>query len=682
MLCNCSYGKTHFIFEVDDNGFVLVNKLGAENAATFELARCPVCRIHETGNLNWGQVGSVHTGSSGEYTLKYKTHRVYENSLGQKVEIVISDEKMAVTVHFQMYKDVCGVRSFCEVENISDEKVGLEYVSTLSLCLFSTVADSKNDNISIYIPYNKWCQEANWKKKSLRELGIETLSCSTVKRFGISNTGHWSSKEYLPMGGFEDTKTKNSAIWQLESNGSWSWEIIPSREGNAYLSATGPNESDSFWYKELKKGEKFVSVTGGITFGCDFNEALGELTKYRRHIIADRGADGNNPVIFNDYMNCLMADPDDKKVRELIDLASSLGCEYYMMDAGWYAKPAESWWGTVGEWKENRLRFPDGIKALSDYAASKGLKFGLWLEIEVMGVNCPILSDFEDECFIMRHGKRIVNRGRYHFDFRNRHVYDYVTSVVDRVVNEYGVSYIKFDHNIDPGMGTELDADSFGDGLLGHCRALVKWKEDIRKKYPHLIVESCSSGGLRTDYATLSTGHLQSVSDQEKKEQNPYLASLCPTSMLPEQCGMWSYPLPGDSENDVITAMVNTLMVRPYISGKLHLMDEKSRERVKEAIALYKTLREEVSKALPFYPLGLTQYGDKYLCTAYRCPDKNYLCVWHLDGEDDEKFIPFENAKEVKILYPSHCSYGKAEICEGGIKVTLPKNTAFLLLTE
>lgn len=679
MLYNCSYGKTQFIFEVSDDGKVFVNKLGSQNTEDFASARCPVCRVHNTGNLNSGQVGAVHTGSSGEYTLKYKSHSVYENDLGQKVEIVLCDEHMKVTVHYQMYKDVCGVRSFCEVENTCDEVLGLEYVSTLSLCLFHTVPDSTNENISIYIPHNKWCQEANWKKKSLRELGIETLSCSTVKRFGISNTGHWSSKEYLPMGAFEDTKTKNSAIWQLESNGSWSWEVIPSRESNAYLTATGPNESDSFWYKELKKGEKFISVTGGITFGVDFSEALGELTKYRRHIIADRGADGSNPVVFNDYMNCLMANPDDKKVRELIDLASSLGCEYYMMDAGWYANPGENWWGTVGEWKENRLRFPDGIKALSDYAASKGIKFGIWLEIEVMGVNCPILSEFEDECFIMRHGKKIVQRGRYHFDFRNKHVKDYVTSVVDRAVNEYGVSYIKFDHNIDPGMGTEVDADSFGDGLLGHCRALVKWKEDIRKKYPHLIIESCSSGGLRTDYATLSTGHLQSVSDQEHKEINPYLASLCPISMLPEQCGMWSFPLPGDSENDVIMSMVNTLMLRPYIAGRLHLMDEKSRELVRQAITLYKQMREDVSKALPSYPLGLTQYGDKYLCTAYRCPDKNYLCVWHLDGEDDEKFIPFEDAKSAEILYPSTCDYAKLTVTEGGIRVNLKKNTAILV---
>ena len=586
---------------------------------------------------------------------------------------------MTVTVHYQMYKDVCGVRSFCEVENISDEVLGLEYVSTLSLCLFRTVPDSKNENISIYIPHNKWSQEANWKKRTLGELGTEIFSCSTVKHIAVSNTGHWSSKEYLPMGAFEDSYAKNCAICQIENNGSWSWEVIPARDGNTYLTATGPNESDSFWYKELKKGEKFVSVTGAITFGNDFNEAMGELTKYRRHIISDRGDDGTNPVIFNDYMNCLMANPDDKKVRELIDLASDLGAEYYMMDAGWYAEPDKGWWDTVGQWKENRKRFPDGIKAVSDYAKSKGLKFGIWLEIEVMGINCPILSDFEDECFIMRHGKKIVQRGRYHFDFRNKHVIDYVTSVVDRVVNEYGVSYIKFDHNIDPGMGTEIDADSFGDGLLGHCRALLQWKNDIRKKYPHLIIESCSSGGLRTDYATLSTGHLQSVSDQEQKEINPYLASLCPTSMLPEQCGMWSYPQPGDSEKDIVTSMVNVLMLRPYLSGKLHQMDEKSRNIVKDAVSLYKQIREDVSKALPFYPLGLTQYGDKFLCTAYDLEDKVRICVWNTSDENVTKFIPLENAKQAKILYPSVCNYAEAEVAADGIKVKLKKNTAVFL---
>ena len=60
------------------------------------------------------------------------------------------------------------------------------------------------------------------------------------------------------------------------------------------------------------------------------------------------------------------------------------------------------------------------------------------------------------------------------------------------------------DYNIEPGIGTELDADSVGAGLLAHERAYLAWLDSVFKKYPDLVIENCSSGGLRIDYALLS----------------------------------------------------------------------------------------------------------------------------------------------------------------------------------
>ena len=108
-------------------------------------------------------------------------------------------------------------------------------------------------------------------------------------------------------------------------------------------------------------------------------------------------------------------------------------------------------------------------------------------------------------------------------------------------------------------------------------------------------------------------------------------------------------------------------------------LSEKALERIKEGIALYKQTRSDINEAIPFYPLGITKFGDKYFCTGYRCSDKTYLCVWHLDGEEDEKFIPLENVTSAKILYPSYCSYGKVRLCDGGIKVATSENTALFI---
>ena len=78
----------------------------------------------------------------------------------------------------------------------------------------------------------------------------------------------------------------------------------------------------------------------------------------------------------------------------------------------------------------------------------------------------------------------IYDRSRYQLDFRNPEVIAHANEVIDRVVNEYGVGYIKMDYNIEPGIGTELDADSFGEGLLAHERAYLAWLDTVFGKIP------------------------------------------------------------------------------------------------------------------------------------------------------------------------------------------------------
>ncbi|MCC2728585.1 alpha-galactosidase, partial [Blautia sp. MSK22_86] len=70
----------------------------------------------------------------------------------------------------------------------------------------------------------------------------------------------------------------------------------------------------------------------------------------------------------------------------LVDAAEKAGCEYFVIDAGWYADG--NWWDSVGEWQERRKRCPNGVREVTDYIRSKGMIPGVWLELEVMGINC------------------------------------------------------------------------------------------------------------------------------------------------------------------------------------------------------------------------------------------------------------------------------------------------------
>ena len=88
------------------------------------------------------------------------------------------------------------------------------------------------------------------------------------------------------------------------------------------------------------------------------------------------------------------------------------------------------------------------------------------------------------------------------------------------------------DYNIDGGIGTEVDSDSFGDGLLGHNRAYRSWMQSIMDKYPDLVIESCSSGGMRMEYGMLSLHPIMSVTDQANVMQMVPIAAACATALL------------------------------------------------------------------------------------------------------------------------------------------------------
>ena len=314
------------------------------------------------------------------------------------------------------------------------------------------------------------------------------------------------------MGAVENLERGCLYLWQIEHCGSWQWEIGDKSE-MLYFKLSGPNAQENSWYKELMPNESFESVKACVTLGSDFNTAMAEMTKYRRAIFKNNEQNAKMPVIFNDYLHCLKADPTEEKELPVIDLASEMGAEYYVIDGGWYADG--SWWDYVGDWQPVAWRFPNGIKSVFDYVKSKGMVPGIWLEFESIGIKSPLAKEMPDECFIMRRGKRVIDHGRYVLDFRNGQARAHCTEAVRRVIEDYGVGYIKNDYNIECGVGTDLNCDSAGDGLLEHNRAFLRWYEEIKAKYPHVIFENCASGGMRMDYAMLETQHIQSLSGND-----------------------------------------------------------------------------------------------------------------------------------------------------------------------
>lgn len=664
------------------NPFEMKNITAQNGTLGFRLVEVMVSGQDRPGERH----GTKYIVTAPGYRLKYKSHKDIRNELGRKLEIITEDKitGLEVTSNFQFYNGISVVRSWTEVKNVGIEAQGLEYVSSFALTgIEKEGLLSQNEKMELFIPHNSWQREMQWENYSLTDLGMGLAQPSPIQRsskvISASNTGNWSAKEYLPMGYLANNETKSNLFWQIEHNGSWHWEISD-QEGHLYLQLSGPTEVESHWWKNLQPGETFVSVpvAVGTTMG-NFDVAMGELTKYRRVIRRKNKDNESLGIIFNDYMNCLWADPTTEKELPLIDAAHEAGCEYFCIDAGWYS--AGPWWDWVGEWLPSYERFPNGLKEVMDYIRSKDMIPGVWLELEVMGIKCPKVKELKDDWFFIRHGKRVHDRSRYQLDFRNPEVVAFADSVIDRLIRDYGVGYIKMDYNIEPGIGTELNADSFGDGLLGHNRAYLKWLDGVFERYPDLIIENCSSGGLRIDYAMLSRYSIQSTSDQDDYKRYATIAANSPAGLTPEQSAIWSYPLTEGDKEEVIFNMINAILLRIHQSGHLVNLNAERSKLVKEALAYYKTMRQDIKVALPFWPLGLSKFDDTWISLGLKTDKKTYVAVWRRDSDIDTCTIPVNHlvGKDVKVkcAYPleGNCEY-QWNKASGTITVKLPNRVS------
>lgn len=689
------------VIEIAENGLYLVIEVTEEKDVrllhfgsapyrkqTVNEAQKPGFRLMElqlTGEDRAEYHGRSHRASYPGLRMRYECHSDSRNELGRNLQIGLLDPVNALWAiqHVQFYDGIPVARVWVELINGGSTPLGVEYVSSFALTGIDKEGNaSRDEKMKLYIPHTGWQSELQWRSYRLPELGLSHLIDRTSKRISCSNTGSWSAAEHIPMAVLENEEAGQSLFWQIEHNGSWHWEIVDQYD-HLTLLVSGPTEHDNHWWDQLGPGEKFVSVpvaVGSVQGG--FEPSIGALTRYRRTIRRPNEDNRTLKVIFNDYMNCLWGSPTTEKLLPLIDAAAETGCEYFCIDAGWYA-PGE-WWDGVGEWLPSDERFPEGIKYVLDYIRGKGMIPGLWLELEVMGINSPKLKDTDDSWFFMRHGKRVKDRSRYQLDYRNPKVVEHATEVIRRLVEDYGVGYIKMDYNINAGIGTETDADSFGDGLLQHNRAYLDWLDGIFARYPDLVIENCSSGGMRMDYAMLSRHSIQSTSDQEDYVNYAAIAAASPSALTPEQSAVWSYPLREGDDEEVVFNMVNALLLRVHQSGHLAELSPRRRELVKEALDYYKAIRADIPEALPFWPLGLPTQQDEWVSLGLRKHDRLYLAVWRVraaenedGGKPAEKTLPLRwlqgKPLEVRCAYPG----GFAGSCEwnteaGELKVVLP----------
>ncbi|MCC4908065.1 glycoside hydrolase family 36 protein [Microbacterium sp. cx-59] len=569
--------------------------------------------------------------------LRYVDHVESRHGTTRSLRIRQRAGGIEAVLQLESDDDVAGFRAQVTVTNLSAEPLVLFSVASWAM---GFTADGSTDRAlsgwQLVSGRSDWLAEGRWTTTALEgpefpDLAENRTGHNPRGAFIVTSDGTWSTGRHLPVGIIANDELDLAVAWQIEHNGAWRWEIGRDTAG-AFLALSGPTDVDSAWSLPLGTDESFTTVPVSVALGRSRVAAIAALTDYRRRTRRSHVDNARMPVVFNDYMNTLDGDPTTEKLLPLIASAAEAGAEVFCIDAGWYDDSGH-WWASVGEWLPSTTRFPGGLAEVIDAIRASGMVPGLWLEPEVVGVESAAADTLPQDAFLQRSGVRVVEHHRYHLDLRHPAARAHLDEVVDRLVRDFGIGFIKMDYNINPGPGTDRDAASVGDGLLQHNRAHLAWLDAVLDRHPELVIENCSSGAMRQDWAMLSRLAMQSTSDQQDFTKYPPIAAAAPLSMLPEQAASWAYPQPEMSDEQIAFCLVTGLLGRFYVSGYLNRMTGGQRALVAEAVRAAKDLRPIIATAAPHWPTGLPGWTDRVVSLGLHAGDTDLVSLWQRDGE-------------------------------------------------
>ena len=177
-------------------------------------------------------------------------------------------------------------------------------------------------------------------------------------------------------------------------------------------------------------------------------------------------------------------------------LEEGIKLDYWWMDAGWYVHHGGGW-PRVGTWEVDVSRFPRGLRAISDYAHSKGIKTLVWFEPERVAADTWLANNHPE--WVLGGGKGgLLNLG-------NDATRQWLTEHVDGLLNEQGIDLYRQDFNMDPlGYWRGADApDRQGIAEIRHVTGYLAYWDELRRRHPNMLIDSCASGGRRNDLETM-----------------------------------------------------------------------------------------------------------------------------------------------------------------------------------
>lgn len=253
----------------------------------------------------------------------------------------------------------------------------------------------------------------------------------------------------------------------------------------------------------LETGEEFQSPEVILTYSSKGLEALSQNFHrcIRTHLCRGLYKETRRPILLNSW-EASYFDFTGESLLRLAEQASDLGIEMLVMDDGWFGNRDSDLRG-LGDWKVNEKKLGCSLGELIHKINDLGLKFGIWIEPEMISEDSDLYREHPEWAFIIP-GRR-PNRSRHQLvlDFSKKEVVDYIYGQICAVLDQGNIEYIKWDMNRSIADVYSSAADNQGKVLHNYVLGLYDFLERLVKRYPHILIEGCSGGGGRFDAGML-----------------------------------------------------------------------------------------------------------------------------------------------------------------------------------
>lgn len=359
--------------------------------------------------------------------------------------------------------------------------------------IMSMIIDIPDENFSMLTLDGGWIKETHLHKRPV-EYGIIVNSSVTGASSNRHNPGFMLS---------ESDATQDSGHvygFNLVYSGNH-YGFVEKSSNDMVRVCLGINPHCFEW--NLSKEQSFEAPEAVITFSQHGYNGMSHNMHYfiNEHIIRGNWKNRQRPVLFNNW-EATFFDFNEKKLLQLAKEAKNLGVELFVLDDGWFGERNSDKAG-LGDYFVNKKKFPQGMKAFADKIRALGLDFGLWFEPEMVNANSDLFRTHPDYAVKHPYKKAVLGRNQLILDLCNNEVRDYIVKNVSNVLDEAGISYVKWDMNRHISEGYSLCLENQGEFYHRYVIGLYDVLSRIFLPRPNILLESCSSGGNRFDLGML-----------------------------------------------------------------------------------------------------------------------------------------------------------------------------------